>query len=192
MCCCPCVYMVVHLRATVQASAAFKYLALRCRGEAPDAFQEHLSTALAAHKQLMEQQQRQQRQQQQQQQAQGGPQQPYSSQQQAAPWSANAGPVSHPIAGPLATGSFDGPLAPGLLWGDTSSSQQQQQYGGGLPPRSPAGGRVGLQAVDGELLTQLMDMVSEEVVVGWAALWCGGAVLVYSLLLLAVWDSDGS
>jgi hypothetical protein len=146
---------------TVQASAAFKYLALRCRGEAPDTFQEQLSTALAAHRTLMEQQQRKQ----QQQQAQGSQQQPYSSQQQAVPWASNAGPVSHPIAGPLATGSFDGPLAPGLMWGDSSSSQhhqqQQQQYqGGGLPPRSPAGHRMGLQAVDGELLTQLMDMVS--------------------------------
>jgi hypothetical protein len=54
-------------------------------------------------------------------------------------------------------------LPPGM-WLDTSSQQQQQQQhassggGSGLPPRSPAAGR-GLQAVDGELLGQLVDMV---------------------------------
>lgn len=150
-------------------SATFRYLNLRCRGEAPDGFQEHLSAALSAHRLLTEQQAAKQRQQQQQQAAAGAlqQQQQHPQQQHATPWSTSSGPVSHPISGALASGSFSVP-PPGGMWLDTGGTQQQQQSsgGGGLPPRSPlqaprspAGAR-GLQAVDGELLSQLTDMVS--------------------------------
>lgn len=162
-----CMFAFALLCPAVQSSATFSYLNLRCRGEAPDSFQEHLSAAMSAHRTLLEQQAAKQRQQQQQQAAAGFMQQPQHGmqQQQAAPWAASSSPVSHPISGTLTSGSFTGPLPPGALWVDTGSQQQQQSSGGGLPPRSPLqaqrspmGGR-GLQAVDGELLSQLVDMV---------------------------------
>jgi hypothetical protein len=159
-----CAAIVACLSLAVQSSATFKYLHLRCRGEAPDSFQEHLSAAMAAHRTLMEQQAIKQRQQQQQQAAGMSQQSQHSMQQQAAaPWPFSSGPVSHPISGTLTSGSFSGPVPPGALWVDTAN-QQQQSSGGGLPPRSPQAhisplsGR-GLQAVDGELLSQLVDMV---------------------------------
>jgi len=137
--CCVCV--VCH---TVQSSATFKYLNLRCRGEAPDTFLEQLTAALSTHKHTQQQLQQQQQ------------------QQQSAPWSASSGPVSHPISGALTSGSFTGPLPP-HLWLNTQQQQQQQggSSGGGAlrPPRSPLAGGRGLQAVDGELLGQLVDMV---------------------------------
>jgi hypothetical protein len=160
-----CAVIVSGFCLAVQSSATFKYLNLRCRGEAPDSFQEHLSAAMAAHKTLTEQQALKQLQHQQQQAAGLSQQSQHSTQQQqAAPWTSNSAPVSHPISGALTSGSFTGPVPPGALWVDTANQQQQQVSGGGLPPRSPQthrsplGGR-GLQAVDGELLSQLVDMV---------------------------------
>ncbi|WIA08844.1 hypothetical protein OEZ85_008265 [Tetradesmus obliquus] len=58
----------------MQNSATFRYLQLRCRGEGPDAFNDHLTSAMQALRQQLERQQ--QRQQQQQQSAQQQMQQP--------------------------------------------------------------------------------------------------------------------
>jgi hypothetical protein len=129
----------------VGGSSTFKYFHLRCRGEAPDGFKEHLAAAMAAHRAAVEQQRLQQQQQQRLQ------EQQQQQQQTATPWAAAA----------LSGGSGSGGSGSWVQVSSSSSISQQQLSGGrGAPmPPAPAPAPRGLQAVDADLLTQLVDMV---------------------------------